>query len=43
MNEQEITEHGGLPTDIKIFMKPVSFKKLDALIDRLIISKQTNP
>jgi len=38
MHEQEITEHGGLPVDIKIFTKPPSFKKLDALIDQLIIA-----
>lgn len=38
MHEQEITEHGGLPIDIKIFTKPPSFKKLDALIDQLIIA-----
>lgn len=42
MHEQEITEHGGLPVDTKVFTKPVSFKKLDALIDQLILDTNKN-
>lgn len=42
MHEQEIIEHGGLPSDIKVFTKPVSFKKLEALIDHLMMLKNKN-
>ena len=39
MHKQEIDEHGGLPLDIKVFTKPISFKILDEYIDQLITSK----
>ena len=37
MPADEIDEHGGLPSDIKRFDKSGSLKKLDALIDQLIL------
>ena len=38
MTVEEITEHGGLPSDVEFFTKPASFKKLDLFIDQLILA-----
>lgn len=35
MHEEEIINHGGLPADVKVFTKPVSFKSLEDFIDQL--------
>ena len=42
MTSDEIAEHGGLPSDIKIFTKPGPLKKLDGFIDQLILANNRN-
>lgn len=38
MSADEIDEHGGLATNIKLFTKPGPLKKLDVFIDQLILA-----
>ncbi len=39
MTEQEIVEHGGLPSNIQVITKPVPLNNIGLLIDSLVLAK----
>ncbi len=42
MNLDEVKEHGGLPDEVKIFLKPINFNEVEPYIQNLIAAKRSS-
>jgi excisionase family DNA binding protein len=42
MSEQEITDHGGLPSKIQVITKPVPLSHIGLLVDSLVLAEYNN-